>query len=485
MLSDAEVKERFFQLERIEKTFSFKLKGISVYHLLRFSIEMQLRYSFAEKVEKKSQHTIGKKIAGKLKRLLSTPAKQTSIDHYFDKIEEADASPFLFVGTCAWVNEEGANVDLYDIIEHYAQQKIKVNFIQPKYDRRPFPSKSNYYSSFLPLSTTLKIDLTERQKIAILGFLEHAGEVLQVDLLSKQESHTNYIATVLKQAEELEKYIRQLKVEYVFARSVYTEPWVSVACLNAEVKLVEVQHGVVGEDNIYYQSALSTIDLKRGDLIMPDYILTIGEEWKKVLINQDSFFHENNIINVGETSFEITEPKTTLEEDAVVRVLFILQGKAFNQLLSVPNFIENFLLKYKEELKTMKLELVIRPHPNDIGEVEIFKAYTKQIKIEDSRAVSSIESIKKSDFVISATSMCLYEALAYCKTAISFSQFKGMTTNQEHISFVDTVEDLFALLKTDELKLKNRLSYLDAFNPATLDYFCHELEGARKLDNNE
>lgn len=466
MLTDKEVKNLFFNLEKQSGIFDYKINGISTYHILRFPIEMQLRFAKGKRIEESKFEGL-KAIGAKLKARFKAKKKIQRIENTFDKPFNAKYSPFLFVGTCSLINEEGSSVDLYEIIKYFFKKKISINFALLNYQTTPFPIKSKYYHSFLPLNIDSRRQLSREEKKTIYLFLKEAEEILNINLVVKYSDYLNHVSVVLGKAEDLRKYILKLKPQFVFARSVYSASWIPIACQGLKTKLVEVQHGVVTDDSIYFQSNVGGEGLKAGHLLMPDFILTIGEEWRKIIVQQDSSFNESNVFNIGTEEYS----PNSIEKKIIpnVRVLFILQGRRFNQLTSIPDFISKFLTEFQEGLD---VEIVVRPHPNDIGEVDgLIKLFNKEIVIEDSAAVTSIESIKKSDYIIGATSMCLYEALAYGKTAVSFSQFKGMAASNRNIVFLDSPKDLYHLLKEPERKIKNRLPYLDSFNGEVLDSF--------------
>jgi len=474
MLSDKQIKELFFKLEKQEGIFDYKIGGIPLYFMLRFKLEMLLRAS--SNVNNQQQKLLSR-IAGKIKRISKKKNSIQKENVNFDEVKTTNPSPYLFVGTCALKNDEGANIDMYDIIRYYHEKGNTINFIQPKYPTTPLPTKSKYYHSFLPLDITAKSPLSDKDYKTLTNFLSTVNKILNLDINSKITPYISYVAVVLNAASELKEYINKTKAKYVFARSIYTEPWILIACKNTNAKSIEIQHGVVNHHNVYYQSILNKNEAASNGLLMPDFILTLGNEWKKILIGQKSFFNDKNVFNLGSSHF-ITTEKSLNKNEGNLRLVFFLQGRGFNKLFSITNFIIQFIEQYKNEIKELNLELIVRPHPNDLEEVKLFiTKYSKYINIENTIITNSIESIKKSDLIVSATSMCLYEALAYGKKPISFKQFKGMNTNNNHIEFIDSISELFDIIKDHQQEKKESISYLEPFNPKVLNFFIEESIG--------
>jgi|GEM_PF-6318522 len=470
-LSALDIKNIFFELEKDKTFLSFKLRGISLYFILRFQLEMHIRTSKSSQFSNKPNNIVIRGIR-KINRILFGPPKLESITHLFDSPDSLLESPFLFVGTCALRNEEGSNVDLYDIIKHYYKKNLAINFIQPEYKRRPFPKKSKYYHTFVKLEESSNY-LSDDEKSILSDFVDYLSSKIGVDLSSKKSSYLSSASITLSRAKNLEELIVKSKPKFVFARSVYTEPWVPIACKASNTQLIEVQHGALGIHCLYYQTSLGEKDLKMGHILMPSYILTIGEEWKKILIDQRSYFDINNVFNIGTSNIgQISK----LQNNKKKRVLFLLQGRRFNGLFTITNFLLQFLQKYASEIIKKDVEIVVRPHPVDKAEAELFlEEYGDYIHIEDPHSISSMDSIKKSNFIMSATSMCLYEALALGITAISLKPYTGVIATTRGIEFIDSIEELFDLVINSNGNIDS-FRYLDEFDYKPLDYFYEQIE---------
>ena len=148
----------------------------------------------------------------------------------------------------------------------------------------------------------------------------------------------------------------------------------------------------------------------------------------------------------------------------------MLQGGHVDGIFSINDFIIQFAIKYEKKLKELNIETAIRPHPNHMNLASTFiPRYEKLLYIENPIEINATDSILNADWIVSATSMCLYEALAYGKKAISFSRFKNMNVDNKFINFVDEVEDFMKIIEEDEPQ--EEIKFLQPFNPVVLQNF--------------
>ena len=250
------------------------------------------------------------------------------------------------------------------------------------------------------------------------------------------------------------------------ARSVYTEPWVVLACKRTGAKCIEVQHGVITPDNIYYQSPVS-IKMREDKLIFPTYILTLADEWKKILISQESGYDSDNTFTLGVKE----ELKRTFRANAeTLNVLICLQ----HGIYSIDNILESFFSKYGKQIEKEGISIFIRPHPNAFSATNLKYKYFvgSNIMIQDSREIKLIDSLCTSQIMISPSSMCLYEAMALGIPTASFEKFKGVTI-PDGLKYLKDEEDMWAFIL--DVKAGNykqmQIPYLCPYNPRVLDKF--------------
>lgn len=470
MISDKRIREIFFKFEQKRNIFDYKIEGVSFYCLLRFSMEMHIRSRFKIEDEIKSS-SVGfvAKVKNKLANLMPKKRAKESYDKLFEGEEQGLSSPFLFVSTCEQKNEEGCSIDLYDIVKYYHNKRYKINFIQPNYGFDPFPQKSSNCDSFFPLYIDRHKNLPKEAKIQLNEFLKVLDEVEDFGFAQLCDYYDSLLGNLIDRASQLEEYIRQMNPKFVFARSVYTATWIVLACHKTNAKLIEVQHGVVGADNIYYQSIHKRNTLDYGDLIMPDYILTLGEKWREILFKQNSFYDESNTFTIGSSLYN-KSPLLECNKEGKKRLTFTLQGNKMNRMLSINESVMNFIEQYIDRLVELNVEVIIRPHPSEFKLTsKFFKKYKKDVLIENPSSKSSIESIECSDWIVSATSMCLYEAMAMGKVAVSYTKFKGMNSNNPDIQYVQDNEQLFELVINHRKQLS--LEYFQPFDGEVLENF--------------
>jgi len=75
--------------------------------------------------------------------------------------------------------------------------------------------------------------------------------------------------------------------------------------------------------------------------------------------------------------------------------------------------------------------------------------------------------------VLSGTSMCLYEALAFGKVSVSLKRYKGMTV-PDHVRFVESPLQLLNLLREIKNAVDSKLvtkEYLTGFREEALRKF--------------
>jgi hypothetical protein len=168
----------------------------------------------------------------------------------FDDDSKIEKSKFLFVSTSALMNENRESIELTDIIKHFHALGHKINFIQPSYSLN-LPDNQPYYNAFLPMDINGKQDLSKRDVENLKGFMDHLNTYLEIDCAKYFEGFKLELEKVAYRVELLNYYIRKSECQYIFCRSLYTEPWVIMAANNTAIKCIEVQHGVIGKDLVY------------------------------------------------------------------------------------------------------------------------------------------------------------------------------------------------------------------------------------------
>lgn len=460
MIENNEIQRVFFELEKDPQLFKYKIRGFSLYFILRFPLEMTYRNAVAIRRDNKNI-SITKGIILRLKNKLM---------HFFLNhncniiIPETTPSPFLFISTSDWTINEGESIELNDIIKYYKSKGEVINFVQPNISNKV--KKQDYIDSFHSLCVKCKTTLTSSEKFIIFRFIQFLTSKSENFHVENRIIFENYISYVFSMAAQLSKIIINTKAKHVFARSIYSEPWVLLACNKCKVNCIEVQHGVVLPNNIYYRKYSNMNAVDKPDLIFPNYILTLGERWNSTFTYQNELYSNANVMTIGQKAL----PQKKKKEQNVFRVLICLQSGIFNIDTLIVPFVEKFL----NDLIQHSISLVIRPHPNSIeSSINLYEKHLgNNLEIENPSIVPFYESLALTDAIVSHSSMCLYEALATNIPAISVLDARGLVLD-DNISFVGNPLDLF----NEILNIKKKeqvnvmIPYLSPFNEKVLEQF--------------
>lgn len=457
LLSDKEVKDVFFKLEAAPKTFSYRINNTSLYFILRFNIEIHYRdHQKAEVV------STGTRVKMQLKQMLKN-LKDRKTRRPAEMPHDIASSPLLFVSTSDWLLSPGESAELVEIIKYYRTQGETINFVQPDYFGNSI-TRQSYHDGFFRIRTGDRVRLSSGEKKTIKDFIAYISGCLGIDLRGKYREYADYIAYVFSMATQLTQAISAANAERVFVRSVYTNPWVLMACRQTGCKCIEVQHGTLNPDSIYYQFNDVSVT---SHLLMPDYILTVGEQWRKIVLNQDNHYSPAAVINLG------------CNEDALFgqwdgqppfQVLICLQHGIF----SIDDELVSFLDRFGSRLHKEGIHIRVRPHPHSVRQtMQTYERFTgAYFKIVNSREIPFLDDLRHTDVLLSPASMCLYEAISFGIAAVSFEKFRGVTIDNE-LMYVNSDHELFDFIvsvKKGVYKQK-KVEYLSPFNESVLRNF--------------
>lgn len=464
MKTDREVKELFFEIETYENILNYTIQGYPLYFMMRFQLEMDYRNSALKGVFKKSLILKIKIILKKsLNSIIELFNKPVQANYKSDNINIIQPCKILFISTSDWTRNPGESMELYDIINYYKSKGQIINFVQPVYST--IIHKQSYYDGFYPINFS-KSELTKDDKFTIEKCLKEISTHLNINLLTLINNYYHNIATTLSLTKQMKELIQECKCKYVMARSVYTEPWVILACHTTDTRCIEVQHGVVAFDNIYYQSPLLPKH-RNGKLLMPDYILNLGEEWQQILLSQKSGYAKRNTFVLGVKMEKMKEKKSA---DNSLNVLICPQTGIY----SIDNILELFFSKYGHRMASEKITIILRPHPNSYSDKNL--KYTtwsnSSITIQNPKQIKLFEAFNYSDLLVSPCSMSLYEAIAHGIPTASFEKFRYLTI-EKGLKYLKDEEDLWNFI----ISIKNaqyhqiQVPYLSPFNTRVLDKF--------------
>lgn len=472
MYSDKQIEELLFGAESSPELFNYKIQGFPIYSVLRFTIEVYIRNVKAESSVNKStpldskfeKTGLTRRIINKAKSVFSVNHKQSVNLSAYDTTDSIRPSKVLFVSTSDLVDKDGYSTELIDELTYFKTKGHPVNFVIPTYNtnqkRHPL---YNYYGAIVKNDSRI---LNDNDRQSLIEFLNYLSQVLSIDFTSQVNQWSYTICFFLNYSDQLEKYIQKSECSYVICRSAYTEPWVAMACSRANVKLIEVQHGVVKPDHVYYNS-INALNSKK--LLLPDYILTLGDEWRDILINQKFIYNSSNVFVLGTRDFDDIELQNKAKSTQLKKIVIALPPEKY-PLLSISEFILEFFSEFGKKLEKIQIEL--RPHPIDgVQSLEKFKPFlSENVKISNPAVENFKELMLGCNILISVTSMCLYEALSYGKTVISFEKFKEQTINKG-IVYVKDAGELYNSVVHSSENNPCKIKYLSPINLSVLDKF--------------
>jgi hypothetical protein len=125
-------------------------------------------------------------------------------------------------------------------------------------------------------------------------------------------------------------------------------------------------------------------------------------------------------------------------------------------MFNIKEWISEFMERYFMELAKENISITLRPHPNEsfLYFKNLSSKYPHISQFQEPSCESSYNALINSDVVLSGTSMCLYEAVAFGKVSVSLKRYRGMTV-PDHVRFVESPLQLLNLLR----ELKNVADY--------------------------
>lgn len=461
---DIEIKKVFTQLENTSGLGEFRISDFSLYGICRFYLEMCYRNRYLTEINKYTVYSNAKeeqevkthsdflsRVKNKFAHYKESKLRKQYQEQFDLLSDQSGKYSELFLATSGFRDANDHSVELQDLILHEKEKGRKIAFVLPNYDHRIKRRKE--YDLFLSFDLKKKIELSEKDKIVIQKFKEFLS--VHLSLLDENALYGIYpqIHFALSASHQLENIIRKLNVQTVTARSLYSDKWVVMACRKSGINVLEIQHGVFTDDNFYYHGLGN---LSHKDLLIPDKIACLGKEWLEILRKQDTNWNQKNSGLLG-SSFKLNKSTKTGKR----KVLIAFQDFDLASL-DIRKEVLDLFNTYTSELK--EYEFTLRIHPaNSSGNMGQLPSQLN-IQFSDPKKESAAEVLAKCDVLICATSMMLYEALAFSIPVISFERFRKMTREKG----VHFAKDSEQLLKEIQLAFSNSTQAIDYLNP--LDY---------------
>ena len=469
---DEEVKEILFRIESDSSVTSILVRERPIYSLCRFYLESIIRENVnftnenlyhQNNTKRKTKKLHTRIIKALINRIvyfyprMNTAIAKKAYKRQFDSIETVEENDILIVGTSGLHDSNFQSSEFEELVNYFKSIGKKIYFVQPNYNLKLVKNQKFDKYFFVDIYKEYELSAEEHKSIQLfVKRLSLCGDGCQnIDV----NSISNIVAVQLSQTEQLDKIIKKVKPRFVFSKSLYSEAWVILASRMNNAKSIEIQHGVFLPDNIYY---FPLNEMIREKLLLPDYIGCLGKVWLNILRQQSKFWNESNSFIYGDKNVRTICNVNNSNKNQKLKVLIAFQP-TYNKILS----IQEDIIALFDEITKRDLEnfdFILRFHPMDTN-TNIFKKKEGQhfnITISDSKKISINEELKKVDILITATSMCIYEALNLGVKVISFERFRKLTIEKD----VVFVKNEFELLKELENPLKTISSceYLSELN---------------------
>lgn len=446
---DVEIKKVFQELESNVLINTFYIRNTNLYSICRFYLEMQYRNTYFYKYNKtelptfhysdrkkvKTYNSLLKlihRIKSKLQYLQTRHQTSKYYKQFNDPSKINRHVDLLFVATSAFKNKHNQSLELFDLIKHCKNANETVAFAIPNYDTSIKRRKE--YDYFFSLDHSSKIDFTDQEKKTCESFRNFIKENLILLSDAALDGIAPQIYSALSKGNDLKNLLQILKPKIVVARSLYSDKWLIIGCQASNVKCLEVQHGVFTYNNFYYHP-LANLDSKT--LLLPDLIACLGREWLSILQQQSSQW---NISNSGTIGSPIKISRKNINKKTNVLIAF--QDFDYD-ILDIRTDILIFFKKFSAKLKDF--DFTLRFHPANENASKTIFPDLPFIHFSYPKTESITQALEKTDLLISATSMVIYEALTFNIPVISFERFRKMSC-EKGITFVNNEEELFDVI---------------------------------------
>lgn len=176
---------------------------------------------------------------------------------------------------------------------------------------------------------------------------------------------------------------QELKPKQIWFMCHYHKEGFMLAAKLHKIALIELQHGLIAESDIFYQFPKS-FESVRSRALMPDKILTYGQYWSNIL-------QKGHVLPLNQTSvlgYYQYERKTPLTSE-IQKVQQFAQGRKII-LVTTQTSMHDFFIKYidsciaHEDWKKSKLCFVVKTHPAEKQETyQLLERYAEVMMVSD------------------------------------------------------------------------------------------------------
>lgn len=264
-------------------------------------------------------------------------------------------------------------------------------------------SKSIVYASFLPLKEE---DLVFRKSL-----IKTYTRIAAQNIFSAIELHNIKIAiqAFFDQFRFWKMILSQLKPEAVFFEQHYHREGLMLAAKRLEVRSIELQHGLIAEEDIFYVFP-SVIKPIKDKALFADDILVYGDFWKNRLLKgaeyADEQIHVMGYLHIDSdaVSAPVKNELESFKGNGKI-ILITTQIFAHDYFCSYAEWLANDLLQRK-----MNYKIIVKPHPAE--KIEIYKELERFENVKVSFADLSF-LFRISNVHVSIYSTTLFDSVRY------------------------------------------------------------------------
>jgi hypothetical protein len=216
------------------------------------------------------------------------------------------------------------------------------------------------------------------------------------------------ILDFFKTKEVYKSLFKKVNPKIFFLTAPYGNEAIVAAAKEQGIKVVELQHGMIYNHHLGYIYGKHLLDYK-DSFPIPDYLLTYGEYWKK-LLEKNTFRSKKELISVGNTRIYFWNSKINSEEKVFRNIFIASIGRVPDKMVEIVDKTLDILDKQE-----IKIKFSVKLHPGeDISSLKKWKKLKikhKNLEIIGGYALNFYESLLKSDFHVSVYSSTHYESI--------------------------------------------------------------------------
>lgn len=254
--------------------------------------------------------------------------------------------------------------------------------------------------------------LTEKQLILLLNLKSTLKNIISSNIFTSIEV-SNIKFAFHKFFLEYCRFDNFLQTNNAFKKAIFTchyhKEGVVYALKSNGIKCIELQHGLIAEQDIFYVLPESILKIKK-ELLFADYIGVFGNYWKNKLLKGYEY-KEDRIFIIGNYQFEpILKNQDYLYLREIVKnkktVVVTTQTYLHNEFINLVKALDKRLSKkYSDYL------ILIKPHPNEKRDL-----YENALKNLDNCIITELPIFTLFDFVkinITSYSTTLFDGLKF------------------------------------------------------------------------